>query len=62
MSTHNICFHGEIRKISVFLIEKSTLDMIGIHKIFFLFLHKNMLWVLIRSASNEYPHRVFMEK
>ena len=25
MSTHNICFHGEIRKISILWIEKSTL-------------------------------------
>ena len=30
----------------------------GIHKILFLFLHENMLWVLIRSASNEY-HNIY---
>ena len=27
MSTHNICFRGEIRKISAFLDEKSTLSV-----------------------------------
>ena len=27
MSSHNICFHGEIRKISIFWIEKSTLTI-----------------------------------
>ena len=26
MSTHNICFSGEIRKISIFFIEKSALS------------------------------------
>ena len=37
MSTHNICFHGEIRKISTFLGEKSALSVavglvwLGVH-------------------------------
>ena len=26
MSTHNVCFHGEIRKISIFLVVKSALS------------------------------------
>ena len=37
-------------------------DKRGIGKIFFLFLHENILWVLIRStwgASNEY-HNMFL--
>ena len=28
MSTHNICFHGEIRKISVLFVGKSSLSRI----------------------------------
>ena len=40
MSTHNICFCGEIRKISILWIEKSALtSAMGVY-IFFIFLHK----------------------
>ena len=38
MSTHNICFHGEIRKILKLLIEKSTFSGVMIDKFFLILL------------------------
>ena len=50
MSTHNIHFRGEIRKISAFSDEKSALSI----AIFLISPRKHMLWVLISSASGRH--------
>ena len=31
MSTHNICFHGQLRKISIFFVEKSSFSQAPKH-------------------------------
>ena len=58
MSTHNICFYGEIRK----LIPEISPTNFGI--IFLISQRKHMLWALIRSASasasNEYPQHMLL--
>ena len=56
MCTRNIFFRGEIRKILYGYTPLLLCNIRGLDKsrylvVFFLFLHKNMLWVVIRSAS-----------
>ena len=73
MSTHNICFCREIRKYQLLFGWKKHLiksygetiapdTAFSIPLIFFLFLHKSMLWnsleVPHQGASNEYPQRM----
>ena len=52
MSTHNIRFHAEIRKISIFWTEKSTLNsaMLHIHKV-----SSGSLLSMILLANSEIP-------
>ena len=75
MSTHNVCFCGEVRKnINTFGLKKHLIkscekyiiatDKRGIHIIFFLFLDEYIccgysLEAPRRGASNEYPQHMF---
>ena len=63
MRTHNICFHGEIRKkLFIWILLSGAIIAIALDKVLFFFQpksiyifpisrRKHILWVLIRSAS-----------
>ena len=64
MSTKNICFHGKIRKIFIWVIGLDKMLLISPKVlIFFIFLHDSYVVVLIRSALvrhfDEYPQHMF---
>ena len=52
MSTHNICFLGEIRKMSVLFGWKKCLTWrYGPRKLFSYFIYENMVWVLAHKKN-----------
>ena len=65
MSTHNICFYGEIRKISQNYHQITEVLLMSTHNLCFYGEIRKIIPELSpdnRGATNEYPQHVFMEK